>query len=97
MLLCGHKTKSLIEPTSEDEEDLLSWEGHVKVDTYFYATIIGNLDIEEVEDVYTIEGDLRLPNGTIDLYDTLNFEVKIVLFLFNLVIMKKIFTLKSHD
>lgn len=84
MLKCGHKPKTLTDLNAEgeddDEEDLLRWGGHIAVDTYFYRTIIGNIDIDEIEDSYIIEGDLVLPNGTIKLFDVLLFEVSYVKF-----------------
>ncbi|KAL0271734.1 UNVERIFIED_CONTAM: hypothetical protein PYX00_008731 [Menopon gallinae] len=70
LVLCGRKSRTLI----ADDEDLLKWEGKVELDTYFYPTIKGDLDIDETENVYTIDGNLMLPNGTIKLYDLLNFE-----------------------
>lgn len=83
MLQSGQKPKTLTDLKNQDEEkeeedeenDVLRWHGHVEVDTYFYPTITGNLDIDEIDDLYIIEGNLVLPNGTIFLYDELNFEV----------------------
>lgn len=73
LLLCGRKSKTLI----AEDEDLLKWEGKVELDTYFYPTVKGDLDIDETENLYTIDGSLILPNGTVKLYDLLNFEVTI--------------------
>lgn len=78
MLLWSENFNSVLELKDERyTEDRLSHKGRIEVDTYFYPTILGNLIIDEKEaDIYTIEGDLKLPNGTIQLDDKLNFEVR---------------------
>ena len=65
------------EEESEDEEneDTVSWRGEVELDTIFYPTMKGTLDIDEKGSLYDVVASLVLPDGVAQLHDEFDFEV----------------------
>ncbi|EDW03099.1 uncharacterized protein LOC6561417 [Drosophila grimshawi] len=57
----------------ETEEDYLSYFANFELDTLVWATIVGEVDIQENEDLYFIEGGVQLPQGRLELTDRLYF------------------------
>ena len=62
---------------SEEEysDDAVSWRGEIELDTIFYPTMKGTLDIDERGTLYLIVASFVLPDGVAELRDEFDFEV----------------------
>lgn len=63
----------------EDEtfiEEPLNWSGLVEINTIFYPTMKGTLEVDQKGSLYVVMGTLTLPKGTAELKDEFDFLVK---------------------
>lgn len=69
------RENSSSEEEDEDGEELLNYVGSMELDTLVWPTIVGTLDLEEVNSIYQALGKLRLPQGDVEFRNRLDFEV----------------------
>uniref|UniRef100_W4VR36 Putative lipoprotein n=1 Tax=Corethrella appendiculata TaxID=1370023 RepID=W4VR36_9DIPT len=61
------------EEDDEIEDQLISFFGYAEINVLFWPTIRGNLDFEEIGDVFVLLGTLKLPQGLIEVQDHFYF------------------------
>lgn len=59
----------------DDEDELLNFIGNMELYTLLWPTIIGALDVDEIDDTYLAFGTLILPQGTVELRDQFFYPV----------------------
>lgn len=59
----------------EDAADLLNFVANMELDTLRWPTILGTLDLEEVNDLCFAHGTLKIPHGIIQIRDRLEIPV----------------------
>lgn len=63
------------EDDEEDEEGLLNYVGDMELHTLMWPTILGSLELEEVNDVYNAYGLVKLPHGNVEFWNRLDYPV----------------------
>lgn len=62
----------------DDDYETFNYLAEIEVNTIVWPSIVGQLDIDEIEDDYIVEGSLKLPNGVVTIKDRLAIPVRIV-------------------
>lgn len=59
----------------DDDVELFNYVASLELDTLVWPTIVGQLEIDEIDDDYIVVGTLKLPQGSVSIKDRLEFPV----------------------